>query len=209
MAKYKVMTDREAMAYIEKKGLRNMTAYELRSVGRPLMAKVRRRMRNLREENLQLTPAYQGYKKENVRTSTNYTNKQKNQLLHEVYAAYNFLNAQTSTVYGAQRYMLNVEALFDVELTPKEARKMFKALDIIREKEAITFESFPSTQLASSVGFNANLDMSAEEIADEIIRAYKEEKERMEYEDAVRNEREEEDLGRDDFDEREFWTGDL
>ena len=209
MAKYKVMTDKEAMAYIEKKGLRNMSAYELRSVGRPLMAKVRRRMRNLREENLQFTPAYQGYKKQNVRSTTNFTNKQKNQLLHEVYAAYNFLNAQTSTVYGALQYMSNVEALFGTKLTPKEARKMFKALDIMKEKEAITFEKFPSTQLAQSVGFNANLDMSAEEIADEIIRAYKEEKERMEYEEAKKKEQQEEDLGRSDFEKREFWTGEL
>ena len=182
MAKYKVMTDKEAMAYIEKKGLRNMTAFELRSVGRPLMSKVRERMRNLREEKLQLTPAYQGYKKENVRTSTNYTNKQKNQLLHEVYAAYNFLNAQTSTVYGAMKYMANVESLFERELTPKEARKMFAALDSLKERNSNLFELFSSSQLAKEVGWQSMGNMSADEIADLVERVMIEGKEREERE---------------------------
>lgn len=206
MAKYKIMTDVQAMDYIEKKGLSNMTAFELRSVGRPLMTKVKKWMRNLRNEKLQYTPAYQGYKAQNVRTTTNYADKERDKLLHEVYAAYNFLNAQTSTVYGAEKYMRNVNALFGRELTPREARKFFAALDAIKEDRENLFEMFSSDELAKEVGFQAiSSKESAADIAERVINYFTIQKERIEHEksDTFRDiDRDLDPLG----DSREYWV---
>ena len=182
MAKsYKVMTDIEATNYIEKKGLRNMTIFELRSVGRPLMTKVRQRMKELRAENLQHTPAYQAYKKLGMKTST--SAKKRQTLLTEVFNAYNFLMAQTSTVYGAEKYMSNVEHLFGRKLTPKEAKKMFAVMDSLKSKNENLYEAFSSSQIANEVGWQAfRGSLSADEIADVVVESLTSAEAKMEYE---------------------------
>ena len=193
MAKgYKRYTLSTAMALIREQGLREMTANELRSVGRPLMTAVKKELKNLRAAGYKDSPAYSAYKSMGLKTSTSATNR--NILLNEVYNAYTFLNSSTSTVFGVERYLDKVSNLFGREVTLEESRLIWSASDKLRKENSKLFEDFSYNVILQEIAFQAKGENDAREVM-ENVKYILEHELSSEQSDPFNN-----------SDDREFWT---
>lgn len=203
MAKgYKRYSLDQAMKIIDEGGLRGLTIDELRSVGRPIMTETKKKLKELRDAGYKKSPAYSAYKSLGLTTSTSTENR--NKLLAEVYNAYTFLMAKTSSVQGVQNYMDRASQTFGRTVTMEEANLIWAALDIMRKEQPEMFEQFSYNITIEEVAFQgaqlfekSGKKSSARDVVE------------MAKEILARNSAEGIDADDDlfSFDDSEFWTG--
>lgn len=203
MAKgYKRYTLHQAMKMIDDGGLRGLTMDELRSVGRPIMTETKKKLKELRDAGYKKSPAYSAYKSLGLNTSTSTENR--NKLLAEVYNAYTFLMAKTSSVQGVQNYMDRASQTFGRTVTMEEANLIWAALDIMRKEQPEMFEQFSYNITIEEVAFQGSqlFEKSGKKSsARDVVEMAKE--------ILARNAAEGIDADDDlfSFDDSEFWTG--
>lgn len=167
MAKgYKRYTLGQAMKIIEEGGLRGLSTDELRSVGRPIMTETRARLKELRQAGYQKSPAYIAYKHLNLKTSTSSINR--NTLLTEVYSAYKFLSAKTSSKIKVDNYLKNTSILFGRELTIDEIHLAWAAIDKLRNDKPELFEQFSYNTIFEEVASQSERGGSSSDVMENV-----------------------------------------
>ena len=119
-------------------GIKGFDRNELKQIGLPIIREARRRIRELERAGLTDSPAYQAYVVEKKMKATT-AGKDLNTIRHEVFEAWKFLDASTSTVEGASDYNKWLDDHLGAETTKEQRTGIW---DLVRRFESSHPERF-------------------------------------------------------------------
>lgn len=112
-------------------GVRGFDRNELKQIGLPIIREAKKRVRELEKAGLTDSPAYQAYVVDKGMKSTT-AGKDINKIKHEIFEAWKFLDATTSTVKGASYYNEWLDEHLGAETTKEQRTAIW---DVVRRFE--------------------------------------------------------------------------
>lgn len=164
---------REAIEDIDNgKSIKDRSVSELEALRSNLMREARSRMNAIKDAGLKQSSAMRYWTKHGLDAYSRRMKKEKekgnyiNYLRKQVFAAYNFLQAETSTVAGAIYEKSYLNRRFGVDLSPEEVERVWEVMDILRDKNASLLVSY-TVELEKVIEV-AKSKRSVQEMLDEI-----------------------------------------
>lgn len=167
------MTTAEAMEEIRQRGVKSLTKEDIKRLSRPILSTVRKRIKALEVSGMTSSPAYRGYIEQKQMTAR-MTKKWSTQRT-ELYNAFLFLEAKTSTVTGMKKYNRNLEEWLGRRTTEEEKESIWDAYHRVEKLHPEYFQTFKYDEIIKRVSANArksgyDADLAYEETIRQIQR---------------------------------------